>query len=111
MMMRWYEESICCYAMPSTRLCSIINGLSFLLAYLLHPWETHEDGLNEPREDFIGTRVGRAHLSQWNFSKAIAQTIYDLRFTIYDLHSSASGARGGAKQVLSGILKAVRGRD
>ena len=45
-------------AAQGSRLCSIIDGLSFLLAYLLHPWETHEEWVvNEPREDFIGTRV------------------------------------------------------
>ena len=36
--------------------------------------------------------------------------IYDLRFTIYDLESSASGARGAAKQMRAGCPKAVIGR-
>ena len=40
-----------------SRPCSIIKGLSFLLAYLLHPWKRMRNRLNEPREDFIGTCV------------------------------------------------------
>ena len=37
------QEKLRCYAVPGLRLCPIINGLSFLLAYLFYPWETHEE--------------------------------------------------------------------
>ena len=37
------RENLLRETMLGSRFCSIINGLNFLLAYLLHPWETHEE--------------------------------------------------------------------